>query len=871
MVRLRRGRLEAVIPASSTQATILEAIPIGRFFLRTGLGRRTGGSYYTPHDFVTYLVRETLTPLIAPALEAADPGAVLRVKVFDPAMGSGHFLVAACRFLADALYEICCRLDMSGTKEAERIIDLLPDPDRRLASYLPSRSQDLSAVGPSSTRALAICRRMIAVHCIYGTDIDPLVVELAKLSIWSESFAEGLPLTFLDHRLITGDSVSGPFFPDMSRLPVGGDELDPLLARGMTERLRERIGHSMVEVRRLEASIGTSIADTMVKQAAKDRLDELLSPLRSLAHGWSGAVRTSSREANDVWMSLAQSVADTGVLPKTLNQRQFALLQRGQAALPLDLTFPEVFRPDGGKGGFDAVLGNPPWDVIHYQTKEYLARYDPYVMDAPTKREREVIEQALLSNPKIRDGFRLYKETFVERKRISDRLCTKTGSAGSIDTFQIFAERMLDCVAAGGSIGIVVPSSFHANEGTAHIRKRYLNETALVGCFTFENRKKFFDIHSRQKFTLLVARRPGVTAVFRCGFYLDSVSQITAPDRVMEYDRDFILASGGEDQTFLELRGPSDLRVARHMFVGRRRMQDWMLAHDIRFGREAHMTDDAYRFTPITHAPAGEAFPLHEGKTFHQYTDRWKTGPRYAIPLHALRNKPGWLRASGYYRLAFREISRSTDERTMIAAIIPPGNVFGHKGTCEKAPWKRPDSSALILCAIFNSFAFDWCIRRKIAASVSLFMLHSCPVPELSPKAVSFVAHGALRLSYRHAGFEQLWHDQLQAPPLEADLATRAMLRAAIDAVVAHGYGLIRDDYRHILGDFSHKKDLAAPERCLAAFDSIAEHDAEAFYRAHDPFVDMPLVNELSHPDIERPTASAILMPSTPAERIPPA
>lgn len=878
MVRTRRGRLEAVVPTISVHnpnVSGFEHIPTGRFFLRTGLGRRAGGSYYTPHEFVRYLVHETLTPLVRPLIEGADPGAVLRIKVIDPAMGSGHFLVEACRFLADALYETCRRCDTPGAEGSRHRIDSLPDLDQRLSSYLPARSCDKSDTGPSRARALALCRRLITVHCLYGVDQDPLAVELAKLSLWLESFAEGLPLTFLDHRLIVGDSISGPFFRDLSRLPVGGAELDPLLARGVTDQLGRLIGKVMTEVRQLESSIGTSIADVLAKQAAKGRLDELLLPLRALARAWSGAVRTNMREANDAWAALARSVADTGALPTSLDRHQTALLEHGELALPPDLTFPEVFRPDDPMGGFHAVLGNPPWDVIHYQTKEYLAALDPRVMDAPTKHERVAVEQELLDNPMISEDFRRYKNAFVERKRLCDRLFSATASSGSIDLFQIFSERMLDCVARGGGIGLLVPSSFHANEGTMHLRRRFLEETSMKSCFTFENRKKLFDIHGRQKFTLIVARRTGATKAFRCAFYLHSIGQLNDPDRIMLYDRGFIAATGGECGTFLELSGQADLRVARNLFVGCTDMRGWMSKRHITFGREAHMTDDSHRFTPIARAIAREALPLHEGKTFHQYTDRWKAEPRYAIRLDSMRDKPGWLRASGHYRLAFREISRSTDERTMIAAIVPPGHVFGHKGTCEKTPWERSDATALILCAVFNSFVFDWCLRRKIAASVSLFMLNGCPAPALSNATARFLAHGALRLSCRHVGYARLWREQLSsAQAFSPDLAApedRATLRAAIDAVVARGYGLGRDDYLHILTGFSHKAHPSAPEQCIAAFDSLMASGARAFYRRHDPFSCVPLVSETSQPDSESPTASAILIPSMPADRIPPA
>ena len=223
------------------------------------------------------------------------------------------------------------------------------------------------------------------------------------------------------------------------------------------------------------------------------------------------------------------------------------------------------------------------------------------------------------------------------------------------------------------------------------------------------------------------------------------------------------------------------------------------------------MTDDSHRFTPMDRIGGEPALILHEGKTFHQYTDRWKTAPRYAIPLDAMRDKPRWARAAAHERLVFREIARSTDERTMIAAIIPPNHVMGHKATCEKTPWTRPNATALVLCAVFNAFIFDWCVRRKTAASVSLFMLHGCPAPMLPKAAARFLAHGALRLSYRPGAYDRLWREQMGG---RAPVPDHTVLRGAMDAVVARAYALSHDDYQHVLTDFSHKTNPEAPARC---------------------------------------------------------
>lgn len=848
MIRTRRGRLETVLPATHGAEGI--PVPAGQFFTRTGLSRRAGGSYYTPHGFVSYLVEQTLAPLVTGHVE---PAAILRIKVIDPAMGSGHFLVEACRFLATALYDACRRQD------APEVFDPL------LAAYLPGRTNGRAETGQSRARAMAICRRLVATHCLYGVDRDPLAVELAKVSLWLESFAEGLPLTFLNHRLVAGDSIAGPFFKDLTRLPVGGGELDPLLARGVGARLSERVLAAMAEVATLDATIGTTLAEVMAKERAKARLDGLMEPLIALSQAWSGAVMSDARDANDIWLGLAIAVVDGTFAP---DHRQRGLIARGRDALPMDLVFPEVFRPGEG-GGFHAVLGNPPWDVVHYQTKEYLAVFDSSVMEAPTKRERSAIERRLLADPAISAGFAAYKAEFVERKRLCDRLFPGAGGAGSVDLFHVFTERMLDMLGQDGGVGMIVPSAFHANEGTLGLRRRVLNEMRLEGCFSFENRRKLFDIHGRLKFTLLLARRAAPGDAFRCGFYLDSPGQLRDQNRIMTYDRAFLRATGGAAETFLELSGARDLQVARRLFAQGTDMSGWLAEHGIVFGREAHMTGDSHRFIPASRAVHDEALLLHEGKTFHQFTDRWKTGRRYAIPRDAMLDKPGWMEAARYFRLAYREIARSTDERTMIAAMIPPGTIFGHKATCEKAPWARADSTALVLAALFNSFSFDWCLRRRAAASVSLFMVKACPTPKLSQSARRFLAHGALRLSCHHAEYQPLWHAQVGVPfpttPCGADT------RAAMDAVVARAYGLDRSDYQHILGGFSHASDPVLPDRCLNAYDELIKGGARAFYARHDPFANVPLPETRAQPVIASPTASATLIPSMPADMIPPA
>ncbi len=788
MVRQRRAKREIVVPREGGGEGAGDPIPPGRFFLRTGTGRKSTGSYYTPHALVRFLVRETLGPLVAAASPDCDPDplAILRLRVVDPATGSGHFLIEACRFLGDALYA-ACRLCDEGPPQHRARLEALRAIDAALPAYLPSHA----AEGIAPTRALAICRRLVAVHCLYGVDRNPLAVELAKLALWLESYAEGLPLTFLDHRLVAGDSVGSPFLADLATLPVGNRPLDPLLARGVADRLAESVRAALAEVGALNASIGHDIADLALKDAAKARLDRVLAPVRQLAKAWSGAVALGERDCDDEWQALAQSVAATGCWPTRVSRRQADIMQAGDAALPWDLTFPEAFQ----QGGFDAVLSNPPWDVIQYRTEDFVAGYDLSVLDAPTRAARVAIERRVLADPDVAAAFEEYKSGYERQKRLANRLFRKRPS-GTPDAFHLFAERYLDL---GRSIGALLPSAFHANDSAADLRRRYFAETRIACCYAFENRQKLFDIDSRFKFALIVARKPGPTQSLRCAFYLTSIADLDEPGRIVEYDAAFLASTGGAP---LELRGATDMAVARTLFAGAETFGQWCRSHGIRFGCDLHMTADAGCFV----APArgsdrdGSApFVLHEGKTFHQFTDRWDTAPRYAVPLAALADKPKLLEAARHPRLAFRDIARSTDERTTIATIAPPGSVFGHTATVEKQPSGRPLAHAQVLCAVMNSFGFDWLVRQRAATHLSLYILDSMPMPALSAADYAALAQATALLSGNPAAH---WD-----------------VRAAVDARVAHGYGLDRAQYRHILGTFGHRSFPDAPALCLAAFD----------------------------------------------------
>lgn len=930
MCRLRRDKLEVVVPAAQgepyksdgngkkqkSKVEWIEDIAPGRFYLRVGLGRKSSGSYYTPRPFVRFLVQETLGPQVEARSPKDDPnpGAILELTVLDPAMGSGHFLVEACRFLGEHLYEACRLCDELASAKQEqasketdpdkaaqllseaqallkRVVDL-PDPDDDLVGYLPSRTPE-GDDGLSQQKALALCRRLVAVHCLYGVDKNELAVELAKLSLWLESYAEGLPLTFMNHRLIRGDSLTGPFLEQLWTYPGTGASVDELHQRGLRERLEERLRDALQHVDALEASIGVDHKDVQRKQSAKDKLDAALAPFRTLAAAWTGGVMLGDDCDDTGYERLLEAIAKGEPLAPILDARESLarMIEVGEDALPYDLVFPEVFHPDGKPertGGFSAVVGNPPWDAIQPYAKEFYASYDLRVLDAPTRKERAEVEKRLQEDPSVAAAFTEYVAEFERMKRLVDRsykaVNRTAGDAPSgaiLDCWQPFAERGLALLAERGGVGFVLPSAFHANQSATGIRHLYLTRARLKYCFSFENRNKLFEIHSSFKFAPIVAERSDAgTDEIACAFYLHDLDWLFGErEGELRYSRKFIEDTGGDYLSLIELRSQTDVDVAKTMFAGAAYARDVLARSSIRMGEEMHMSKSSHLFTSASEIDSGndprdpEAagtlrargyLPLHEGKTFHQYDDRWEDPPRYLIALDAVRDKPAWLKAARYFRLAFRSIASSTNERTGIFCLLPPGVLCGHSVACEREPNLRATSSTLVLASVFNAHPFDWNLRQKAGANVSLFILNGCPYPNLDPTRRRFLAHQALRLSCNHAGYAPLWKEQLgdtwreptpaNSWPVLQDDDARWQVRAAIDALVADAYGLDRAQYEHVLSTFSHKSYPKAPDLCLAAFDELKKLGLEAFCQKHDPYWDIPLVETLPEPVIDLPT-----------------
>ncbi|MGE3274465.1 MAG: N-6 DNA methylase [Vicinamibacterales bacterium] len=705
----------------------------GNALSRTSTARKTSGSFYTPRSITRFLVRRTLAPLV----HERSAAEILDLRIVDPAMGSGAFLVAACEFLAAACEEA------------------------RLASgeWQPA---DVTAA------SRAALRREIGSRCLFGVDQNPMAVQLAQLSLWLTTLAADRPLTFLDHHLLCGDSLRGARLADLHRLPgvrpgarqppalplFEGDGTRDVMAAVLPDRLRLAVA----------AAEPAEVRDQERRHARLMSPGTPLGRLREACDIWSVAWHDVSAGPGLTGDLIAHALGRPAMLGA--NQARPLLARAATAAARLrpvhwELAFPEVFfdadgrrRPDGG---FDAVLGNPPWEMVRADTGGAV--------------DREAARRA------CRDEL-----AFVRRSGLY-----RFQGGGQVNRYQLFVERALQIARPGARIGLILPGGFASDHGSAALRRRVLDGTAVDTLASFENRAGVFPIHRSMRFLLLVTTAGLRTERFAARFGLTDPDVLDtwgdrAGDDPPDTDR-LSLSRGLLDRwdpghlSIPDLPSPRDLAIVDRAVRHAPRLADGS-GWGARFGRELNATDDRRHF--IGHASGG-AVPVAEGKHLASFRADLTACAAW-LPRDtaaALLPDGAWTRA----RLAYRDVAGAGNRLTLIAAMLPPFTVSTHTVFCLRTC--LPESDQHCLLALLNSLVANYLVRRRVSVHVTTALMHALPVPR--PPSGSRVHRrlGALARRLMEGGLEGAPDAWVTANTIAASL-----------------YHLTPDDYRHVLRSF---------------------------------------------------------------------
>uniref|UniRef100_UPI0025800633 Eco57I restriction-modification methylase domain-containing protein n=1 Tax=Oceanithermus sp. TaxID=2268145 RepID=UPI0025800633 len=781
-------------------------------------GRKASGSYYTPKQLVGAVVEESLAPLIQERLAGKETpqekeAALLSIRVLDPAMGSGAFLTGALERLSEALAGVWVE---SGRYQG-------------LAGALPE------------------ARHRVAERCLYGVDLNPMAVELAKLSIWIAAATSDRPLSFLDHHLKVGNSLVGAP-PDFYRLgipkdayakrkfkdPDAGFKDRPAVPKEALEGLKLLTGKSLERWRREHAQNGAlfdfaarlpelpeaqeTAADVEAAHRAYEawQQSDPVRKWRAIADYWTAAwfaepapgVRLPDHRGLDGLVTqapqanVAQLENSEHLVPQT--KAQIDVLARRHRFFHWWLEFPEVFLDPSGQlkkdAGFDAVLGNPPWERVKLEDKQFFAGQDPEVAEASNKAEREKKIAALKDkNPAL---YRAYRQALADAAATSNFLHTSgryplTGR-GDVNTYSVFAEHARHVLGPGRS-GMLVPTGIATDDTNKHFFAEVVARGELAALLDFENREALFpDVHRSYKFSIFSLQKPGGPArPARLLFFATRVEHLADGRRAFTLTpADFALLNPNT-KTCPTFRTKADAELTKAVY---RRVP--VLIREVpeqnpwgvRFLAMFHMSNDSHRFKTRAEleargfTPCGNRFekdgevylPLYEAKMIWQFDHRFATydpgtdrtrdtrpeehadpayqpQPRYWVPAAEVearleqRDREGrllWRWERGWL-LGFRDITNSTNERTAIFSLVP------RVGINHKTPLLLPHLPAFFttaLLGLLDSITFDYLARQKVAGtSLGFFILRQLPIlppSAYTPEDLRFLVPRVLELVY---------------------------------------------------------------------------------------------------------------------------
>ncbi len=600
-----------------------------------GSERKLTGSYYTPATLVNELIKSTLEPVLAQAVadDCADPRkAILALRVIDPACGSGHFLLAAARRMAT---EITRWESASGAAAHQHAL------------------------------------REVVQHCIYGVDRNPLAVELCKTALWIETVEPGKPLTFLDAHIQHGDSLVGVLDPESMANGIPAAAYKPLTGddRTVCAELKKRNRQAGDAIQGDLFDKDSLLEVAVATQGLDDMPEDTIEDIERKRIAYEAIDRTEEERRANLFVGAyfankTRDGADTVPLTEDFNRLDADLVMRPGVGAAVDrlagehgffhwhIAFAEVMQD----GGFDVVLGNPPWERIKLQEQEFFASRSPDIAQAPNKAARDRLIGQLVDEDALPAEKALFAEfQTAQRQAEATSQFVRTGDrfplagVGDVNTYAVFAELFFELIGPRGRAGLIVPSGIATDHSTKAFFDKIVVDRRLVSLYDFENREKVFSsIDSRIKFCLLTlsgADRPCSQAEF--AFFLHQAEQLRDSERRFGLAAEDFALFNPNTRTCPIFRTRRDMEIARKMY-GRAGVL-WKEAQGaepevnpwgVKFSSMFHMSNDSGLFRTreeleqdgwrlegnVFVRGAAECYlPLYEAKLFHQYDHRFAT------------------------------------------------------------------------------------------------------------------------------------------------------------------------------------------------------------------------------------------------------
>lgn len=780
--------------------------------------RKATGSYYTPSFIVDHLIERSVEPAlndhlarVKELIEAGDQAAAYKLffdfRVADLAMGSAHFLVAAI----DKIESIMRSFLVQPGNNIEGVnVELI-----RLEEAAKNALGKDEAAYAEIERA-SLLRRQIARRCIYGLDINPLAVELSRLAIWIHTFVPGLPMSSLEHNLVCANSLTG-----IGSVDEGLNALIPERAKGQSTLFDGIVEQSLSEAKALLEEVAN--ADEADKKQALEAA-AAAKQAREAAAKSKMIFDLAIANRNGI-ISSGAALSEEDLVDLYANQRVTELIREVNPA-HLPYLFPEVFlRADSG---FDVLVGNPPWEEVVFDELDFWIKLRPGLKGLG----RADLENAIKSLREERSD--LLAE--IERQKKSIQLLSSVLNnagfpgmgTGNPDLYKAFSWRFWTSVRRTGSLGLVLPRTVLSGLGMSEWRKKVLTSGSEIKMVVLRNKRNwvFEGIGAVQSFIAFSATKMSPSSGICISGPWDNVVDWNkkrlewielAPSALESISKSMAVPNFESSETLSIF-----LKMSRHP-----KLEVWQGGSFVPLQGDFNQTTAAHLWRApgegdleVVKGNGIQIWGPHDGQVFASADSaeieaslrerrisqaRRSNSPYFGIPLS---DDP---RSLQIYRsrIAFRDVVRSTDNRTLISTLIPPGVVL-----TNKAPYlvnrSQSSRSEAFLLGVFSSFITDWYVRCKVELSLNFHTLIETPVPEVdfdTPEADRFIHLVALSISSKERHVD--WLKSLNLTDIangEDYLSLDA--QSKIDAQVAHWFGLEPHEVAHMVKTFNGDKSI---------------------------------------------------------------
>jgi hypothetical protein len=805
-----------------------------------GSERKLTGSYYTPSSLVDELIKSTLVPVMRKTVKdhPEDPiGFLLKLKIIDPACGSGHFLLAAARRMANEIARL----------------EALPDT--------PNEQQRQHAL------------REVVQHCIYGVDHNPLSVELCKTALWIETVEPGKPLTFLDPHIRCGDSLVGIFDPKIMEDGIPNDAYKTLAGddRSICTELKRRNRQSGAEVQgnlfEKESLKEISVSSADVDIMPEDTVEQIDAKRKA----WEMAHKDNARRQEELRANLfmgsffspkTQENIDYVPITKDLNRINKGLEPRGGLEKVVSelvaknrffhwhIEFSEIFK----NGGFDVVLGNPPWEVLQVREVEYFSSRIPSIACLPASERKLAILSLQSENPGAWKKF----QDFL-RSSDAQICCIKsTGrfnlvTSGKLNSYSLFAELFLNLFSLTGRAGFIVQSGIITDQPNRKYLNSILDANQLVSAYDMVNLEGIFPgVHrTHPHFCLMTLAGPSHEREASVSFHNTNTEHLRDKRRVFVLKVDDIKLVNPNTQTYPIFRSNVDAELTKKIYqkfpvlINETSLDDgntWnaKIIQNI----FSHSSDNSLfqsravllsmncvqEKNSFTSKTGGKWLPLYEAKMVGMYDHRlgsfaergdvrgnrvlpstspqqykdlnYEPQPFYWVSEKEVTQRIKQRNWDSLWLIGWKDITTSITKRTTKAMVIP---LSASDDTISFVlPGKEFLYRSPLLLGNLNSLVLDYIARQKIGGlhlrRNTFIQLPIIPPMSYSDQDVEFLMPRIIELTYTSEALKPFASDMgFNNKPYSWNPERRILLQAELDAYYAYLYGLTQDELRYIL------------------------------------------------------------------------